>query len=129
MLTVSDNTGLTTQLNSAVIATIAGLIVGAFIKFANKVMDRKKDNLEEHVTLRKELREELDAVREELHKLQAELDDWREKYYQQLELTNKLKVDILQLTDELNEYKRISGIYPTREDTDNGWTKPDEFIK
>lgn len=117
-----------TQFNSALTATIAGFIVGGIIKFVNKLFDSKKTQLEEHVTLRKELREELDSVKEELYKLQAELNEWREKYFHQVELTNTLKMDILRLTDELNEYKRISGIYPT-ENSDNGWTKPDEFMK
>ena len=121
-----DSVGITdTQFNSAIVASIAGFLIGAVIKITNKLFDGKKENLEEHLSLRKELREELDAVREELHKLQQELNDWREKYYAQLELTNKLKLDILQLTDELSEYKRISGIFPTN----NGWTSPDEHIK
>jgi uncharacterized membrane protein (DUF106 family) len=123
---LADTVGISsTQFNSALVATIAGFLVGAVIKLANKLFDGKKENLEEHLSLRKELREELDAVKEELYKLQQELNEWREKYYAQVELTNKLKLDILQLTDELTEYKRISGMYPT----DNGWTKPDEFIK
>jgi predicted nuclease with TOPRIM domain len=125
---LSQNFELGTQLNSALVATAAGLIVGAIIKFANKLFDSKKNELEEHVTLRKELREELDSVKEELYKLQEELNDWREKYFHQVELTNTLKMDILRLTDELTEYKRISGIYPSS-NNNNGWTGPDEFIK
>lgn len=127
MFTVTDDAGVMSQLDSILVATVAGFLVGAVIKFANKLFDSKKEELNEHIVLRKELREELDAVKEELYKLQQELNDWREKYYAQVELTNKLKLDILQLTDELTEYKRISGIYPT--DPNNGWTKPDELIK
>lgn len=125
---LSQTFELGTQLNSALVATAAGLIVGVIIKFANKLLDSKKSELDEHVTLRKELREELDSVKEELYKLQEELNDWREKYFHQVELTNTLKMDILRLTDELTEYKRISGIYPTS-NNNNGWTSPDEFIK
>lgn len=117
-----------TAFNNAMYATIAGLFVGALIKWVNKFTDRKKDQLAEHVILRKELREELDSVKEELYKLQEELDEWKEKYYHQVELTNSLKLDILQLTEELNEYKRISGLHPTDHSGDNGWTKRDELL-
>lgn len=118
------------HLNPAVTATLAGLIVGFFTKFMSKTLDRRKEKLEEHMLLRKELREELDSVKTELHQLQAELDEWRQKYYAQVELTNELKMDILRLTDELNEYKRISGVFPAQDIRENnGWTSPEDYIK
>lgn len=118
------------HLNPAVTATLAGLIVGFFTKFMSKTLDRRKEKLEEHMLLRKELREELDSVKNELHQLQTELDEWRQKYYAQVELTNELKMDILRLTDELNEYKRISGVFPAQDTRENnGWTSPEDYIK
>lgn len=118
------------HLNPAVTATLAGLIVGFFTKFMSKTLDRRKEKLEEHMLLRKELREELDSVKTELHQLQAELDEWRQKYYAQVELTNELKMDILRLTDELNEYKRISGVFPAQDIRENnGWTSAEDYIK
>lgn len=120
------------HLNPAISATLAGLFVGSLAKFFSKMADRRKDKLEEHIALRKELREELDSVKHELHQLQIELDEWRQKYYTQVELTNELKMDILRLTDELNEYKRISGVFPAQDDareSDNGWTSRDDYIK
>jgi uncharacterized membrane-anchored protein YhcB (DUF1043 family) len=113
----------------ATYATIAGLVVGIFVKVMGSILDKRKNALDEHLALRKELREELDSVKEELQDLRLELDEWRNKYYMQVELTNALKVDILQLTEELEEYKRISGIYPTDISKDNGWTKSDEYLK
>jgi chromosome segregation ATPase len=94
--------------NSAVYATIGAVFVGGLVKLINKLVDGKKDRLEEHTTLRKELREELDVVKKELLRLQSELDEWKSKYYTQVELTNELKLDILRLTDELNDYKRAT---------------------
>lgn len=119
-----DNT--LTQFNSAIVAAFSGLVVGAAIRLGNKFFDKKKEQLEEHVTLRKELREELDAVKEELTLLRQQVDEWREKYYHQVELTNQLKMDVIRLTDELDEYKRISGVFPNEKH--NGWfeTSPDE---
>jgi hypothetical protein len=90
-----------TAFNNAVYATVGALLVGGLVKLINHVTDRKKNYLEEHTILRKELREELDIVKRDLIRLQTELDEWKTKYYTQLEITNELKADILRLTDEL----------------------------
>lgn len=94
--------------NSTIYATIGALFVGGLVKLLNRIVDGKKDRLTEHTTLRKELREELDVVKKDLFRLQAELDEWKGKYYTQVELTNELKLDILRLTDELSDYKRAT---------------------
>jgi hypothetical protein len=106
-----------TDFNSAIYATLGAMVAGAAIKFAGKLFDRKKDQLQEHLILRKARREELDTVKEELRALQETLDEWRQKYYDQVDVNNTLKLDVLKITDELNEYKRISGIHPLQ----NGW--------
>lgn len=113
----------------AVYASLAGLLVGGLVKLVNDVTDKRKNALDEHLSLRKELREELDAVKEELYALQQQLDEWKNKYYAQVELTNTLKLDILHLTQDLEEYKRISGLHPTDLSGDNGWTRSDEYLK
>lgn len=107
------------ELSSGQIAAISGLLIGLGLRIVEKFLNKGKDNLEEHVALRKELREELDAVKEELYGLRKEVDEWRQKYYDQVELTNQLKMDIIRFTDELDEYKRISGVFPN--ETHNGW--------
>jgi uncharacterized coiled-coil DUF342 family protein len=104
-----DITETLSQVNSTVIATVAGLVVGVVMKFATKVTERRKDNLTEHLELRKELREELDTVKEELHLLQKQLDEWREKYYHQVEVTAVLHAEITALKHELAEYKNQTG--------------------
>lgn len=110
------------EFTSAVYGTVGALVAGAGIQFFNRLADKKKNQLDEHIALRKELREELDSVKEELHLLQESLDDWKQKYYAQVEITNELKVEVAKLTDELSEYKRISGIHHSNEIiTNNGW--------
>lgn len=110
------------QFSTATFAAIAGLIVGSAIKLIDKFFNKEKEKLDMHVTLRKELREELDTVKEELYHLQSELDEWKQKYFDQVQLTNELKLAIIQLNDELQEYKRLAGIPTTRfldDDKDN----------
>lgn len=100
------------EFNSALYGTIGALFMGTVVQYINKLFNRKKDRLEEHLALRKELREELDAVKEEVQALQKALDEWKEKYYHQVELTNELKSEVIRLTDELTEYKLTSGMFP-----------------
>jgi uncharacterized membrane protein (DUF106 family) len=97
--------GILSELPPTLYAIVAGLIIGTVVKIINKVLDRNKNRLDEHLSLRKELREELDAVKKELYALQDEVDQWKEKYYAQLQLTAELRLAITQLTDELEEYK------------------------
>lgn len=102
----------TQNFQQGIYAAITGLFAGLVIKFANKVLDSRKDRLDEHIQLRKELREELDAVLERVDKLQEELDMWKQKYFDQVVLTNELKSDIIKLTNELDDYKKVTGSYP-----------------
>lgn len=97
------------QFDSAITATLAGLVVGVVMKLTSKIADRRKDSLIEHFELRKELREELDTVKEELRILQREVNEWREKYYQQVELTAILQAELSQLRIEVAEYKNTTG--------------------
>lgn len=101
------------ELNSTVTATVAGLLVGILMKFATKLTERRKDNLTEHLELRKELREELDSVKEEVQHLQKQLDEWREKYYHQVELTTVLQAELAALKNELIDYKNQTGEHST----------------
>jgi predicted nuclease with TOPRIM domain len=115
--------------NQAMYASLAGLFVGVVIKGASKFFDSKKEKLDEHVTLRRELREELDKVKKEVYLLQKELDEWKQKYYTQVELTNQLKMDVIRLNDELEEYKR-TGSFPSADDAlADGWINPDDYTR
>jgi len=89
----------------AVIVTIATFFVGAITKIVGKYFDKDKDKLEMHLSLRRELREELDVVKEELLNIQKELDHWKQKYYDQVALTNQLRAAIINLEQELLSYK------------------------
>lgn len=112
------------DISSTQIAIVSGLTIGIGLRVVEKFLNKKKENLEEHITLRKELREELDAVKEELYRLKEEVDEWRQKYYDQVGITNHLSMQIEKLTNEIDAYKRISGIHADEQQPDlqhNGW--------
>lgn len=101
---------------SEMLANVIAATVGAIaLQLTLKVINRRSDKLQEHLSLRKELREELDAVRAQMTQLQEEVSSWKDKYYEQLLITNQLKLDVEKLTSELEEYKTNSGVYTTVE--------------
>ena len=106
------------EFNSAIIATLGALVVGVLMKSITKLSDKRKDALAEHLELRKELREELDTVKEEISILQKQLDEWREKYYHQVEVTTLLQAELAAMRLELSEYTN-SGEYSSNEPKDD----------
>jgi uncharacterized protein YlxW (UPF0749 family) len=107
------------EFNSAVVAALGALVFGAVMKVISKITDKRKDALAEHLELRKELREELDAVKAEINTLQKELDEWREKYYHQLETTTVLQAEIAALRLELSDYVTSSGEFSSLNEQDD----------
>ena len=107
------------EFNSAVIAALGALVFGAVMKIISKITDKRKDALSEHLQLRTELREELNAVKEEISTLQKELDEWREKYYHQLEVTTLLQAEIAALRLELSDYVTNSGEFSPLNEQDD----------
>jgi uncharacterized coiled-coil DUF342 family protein len=103
------------EFNSAIIAALGALVFGAIMKIVSSFADKRKDALTEHLELRRELREELDTVKEEISTLQKELDEWREKYYHQLEVTTLLQAELAALRLELSDYVSNSGEFSSDE--------------
>ena len=99
---------LFTKFNSEIIAALGALVFGVLMKVVSNITNKRKDTLNEHLELRRELREELDAVKQELHQLQQEIDEWREKYYHQLEITTVLQAEIAALRLELSDYVSLT---------------------
>ncbi len=104
------------EFNSAIIAALGALVFGALMKFVSKLTDKRKDTLNEHLELRRELREELDAVKHEINIIQKELDEWREKYYHQVEVTTLLQAELAALRIEMSNYTSGEFTLPKEKD-------------
>jgi len=104
------------EFNSAIIAALGALVFGALMKFVSKLTDKRKDTLNEHLELRRELREELDAVKAEINTLQKELDEWREKYYHQVEVTTLLQAELAAMRIEMSNYTSGEFTLPKEKD-------------
>ena len=97
---------------SAILGGIAFKVVERFLNAMSFV--------DEHTALRAELREELDNVRDEVVRLRKEVDEWRERYYQQVALTSTLQVELSNLRHEMNEHRnRLSSEFVIPDDRFN----------
>ena len=85
---------------TSVVAILGGIGFKVVERFLNS-----KQFAEEHTSFRLELREELNTVRDEVSSMREEVDEWRTKYYHQLEISSELREEIGQLRAELSEYK------------------------
>jgi uncharacterized coiled-coil DUF342 family protein len=82
---------------------------GLLLKLIEKFWVVRKNIIYEHSHLRKELREELDIVKDDLATLRQEVDEWREKYYSQVETTNELLFEVSVLKSRLRKYEVDAG--------------------
>lgn len=85
---------------SAIFGGIAFKIVERFLN--------SKYYVNEQQTLRAELRAELDSVKDEVNRLRKEVDEWRDKYYHQVELTTALQMELHMIRCELDEHKELT---------------------
>lgn len=82
----------------------SAIVGGIMFKLVERFLNAKTF-VDEHTALRAELRTELDIVRSEVNSLREEVDEWREKYFQQVQITNTLQAELTTLRRELDEYK------------------------
>ena len=89
--------------------TIGAITVtsGIILKIVETIWNNKS-TINEHTVLRKELRDELDSVRVLLFRIQEEVDEWREKYYHQVETTNELLYEVSVLKNRLSKYESFT---------------------
>lgn len=85
----------------APIAAVIALLGGIILKIIEKKITNPTEEINSNLALRKELREELDSVIQRISELQEEVNEWREKYYSQVEITSQLKVELAVLREKL----------------------------
>lgn len=77
----------------AVLALIGTLFAGAGLKFVERWLARPNIRMTENEFYRNQINE----LRERLDKVEAEVDDWRERYYRTKEEVETLKAHIIRL--------------------------------
>ena len=67
------------------LALIAALLGGTGLKVVEHVLNKANDQEVSERQMRNEIRSDLVACREETIRLKAEVDRWRDRYYEQIE--------------------------------------------
>lgn len=70
---------------------ITAICGGAGIKLVDKIMSKRSDTFNESAKIREELRTSVDQLREDIDKSKEESDEWRQKYWEQVEVNIHLK--------------------------------------
>lgn len=89
-----------------VFALVGTLFGGAGLEVTRRWLNRSKDRDDTATELRKELREELASLKKELDQVEAELDEWKNRYYDLLQQFVSVKG---QLEDALRHIQHDAG--------------------
>lgn len=81
-------------IDPAVLALLGALFGGAGLKFVEKLMSRGQEKEDMAEQIRKELREDLSAVRAELKEEQKSRDELQERYWLLMEENAALKAQV-----------------------------------
>ena len=110
-------------MNSAIIALIGTIFGGAGLKVIEALLNRSKNKMDERKSeadiatgMREELRKEVASLKDELRRVEGELDTWRQKYYDLLEqfiqVKNSLDASLVQIRAETKALRDNTGEIP-----------------
>ena len=71
--------------NPAFLALVGTIFGGAGLKIIESLLNRSKTQTDIAAQIRSELRTDVQGLREEIRKVEAELDEWKKKYYDLLD--------------------------------------------
>lgn len=92
-------------MNTALITIIGAFLSGGLgVTIFNRFGMSKKESGDALLMLVKQLQENVNANNLEIRNLKAEIDQWREKYYNELEEKNKLSTEMRQLKLQLQKF-------------------------
>jgi hypothetical protein len=101
LLAVDGSSAATLAAVLALIGTLGAKIVDRWWNRADKRHEEEASVRQEHNALRDELRKQLAAEQARNVALQREVDDWRGKYYAEVQNSGLLKIQLQALSDRL----------------------------
>lgn len=82
----------------AFLALIGTIFGGVGLKIVENFLNKSKTKEDVAAAIRRELREDVTALRTEIKTLEKEVDTWRDRYY-------TLKEEVFDLKNRLNDYE------------------------
>lgn len=84
-------------MNDALIALIAALAGGGVTKLIESLFGRDKAKQDIATTIRNELRTEVTELRDELRRVEYDLDRWKTRFYKMLNTANSYRLRLVKL--------------------------------
>jgi peptidoglycan hydrolase CwlO-like protein len=81
-------------------ALLSAIFGGAGVKILEKIISRRSEKYNEAEKIRAELRTELEVAKKEVEDRKTEADEWREKYWHQVQLCSEYQAEIERLKAE-----------------------------
>jgi chromosome segregation ATPase len=109
---------MTDLLNNAGFVALMGTVFGGVgLKVVEQWLGRAKERATEAAGIREELRKEIDALRAQIEKanaeelrLEAQIEEWRGKYYDLRDEKQQVVTELTILKDRLLAYERTIGL-------------------
>lgn len=113
-------------LDPAVIALIGTVIGTVGVKVAEKWLGKRDRKVDDATQIRSELREQVTSLKEEILRLEDDVEEWRSKYYDTRE---ELALKRLDLQNALEQIKRLQeqaylGVEKARKIVDSTMEEP-----
>lgn len=103
--------------NAGFVALMGTIFGGAGLKIIESWLSKSKERSTEAQSMRDELRKEIDALRAQLDKadeeekrLEAQIEDWRSKYYDLRDEKQQIVTELTILKDRLLAYEKSIGL-------------------
>lgn len=114
---------LAALLSSAVfLPALSALLTAVVVKWLDVRGLLRRARQEEASEIRGELRDEIRQLREEVRRLEAQVDEWKAKYWEQVNLNAALRVEVSEaernidrLREEVEDVRRLAGDRRRRE--------------
>lgn len=89
-------------MSDATLALIGALAGGTVLKIVEAWLNRGKEETDQQSDYRDELRKDIESLRAELTRTRAEVEQYRDKYYQ---VQEQLSIAVIKLAEELKDDK------------------------
>lgn len=92
---------MNTEYYIPVIALIGTIFGGAGLELIKRWLGKAKEEDDTATALRKELRDELRALRQEMNDVEKQVTEWKDRYYEVMEKKMRVEQDLMALKAQI----------------------------
>lgn len=89
------------------IGIFSALCGGTFLRIMEKILNKKKEAIDDATQIRTELRKQVELLTAEIIEVKKEVTEWREKYWEQVELVSQQNEELAKLRIEIEQLRAI----------------------